>query len=157
MATFVIRMGRPIPADEAFLAWTSRDLGRMIAALRVKTNPIDRHFLLAHIVSETYKNRRDPAARRTCREVAILHLAEFPTLAPSLRQEMGGQIPRVPTFVYLATVLTEDGQFDQAVSVCQVAMSHGLHDGTLGGFEGRIARIRNKAGLRNAPKTETNR
>ena len=134
-----------MPADEAFFAWTSGDLDRMLAALSVKTNPIDRHFLLMGIVGAAYKKRRDPAARRTCLDVGRLHLKEFADIAPSLQQEMGGQLPRVTTFAYLATVLAEDGSFDDAIKVCEAAIGHGLHDGTVSGFAGRIERIRKKA------------
>jgi hypothetical protein len=47
------RLGKWIKADEAFEAWMSADLDRMFRALKVDTNPIDRHLLLQGIVHET--------------------------------------------------------------------------------------------------------
>ena len=47
-------------------------------------------------------------------------------------------------FPYLATVLTEDGHYDEAIEVCRKAINFGLDDGTKSGFAGRIERIRKK-------------
>jgi hypothetical protein len=145
MESYVTRGGTLVKVDEAFLAWTSGDLSRMLRALHLRTNPIDRHFLLMAIVKETYSKREDPSGRRTCLEVGLRHVEEFESIAPSLRVEMGGFLPRVTTFAHVATVLAEDGRLDEAVSVCEKAVQYGLRDGTKGGYPGRIARIRKQA------------
>lgn len=75
---------------------------------------------------------------------ARLHVREFPRLVPALKGDFGGSLPRVPTFQNVATVLAEDGAFEEAISVCLDALAHGLQDGTSSGFEGRISRIRRK-------------
>ena len=141
---YVHREGALRKADEAFEAWTSGDLGRMERAIRRPTNPIDRHFLLLQLCQLTYKHRADPQMRAKFLGYARQHLNEFPSLAPALKRDFGGTLPRVPTFQNLATVLTEDGVFEEAISVCQAALTHGLEDGTRSGFEGRIARIRRR-------------
>ena len=135
-----------IPADEAFEAWSSQDLTRMRAAMPVRTNPIDRHFLLMGIVGQCYVRRTDREMRALFLETARRHVNEFPSIAAPLAQDLG-VLPRVPTFAQLATVLTEDGHFDEAVHVCEAAIRFGLHDGTKGDFAGRIARIRKTQGL----------
>ena len=133
-----------MPADEAFFAWTSGDLDRMVRALAVQTNPVDRHFLLVGIVAASYKKRNSPLARRTCVDVGRMHVAEFPAIAPALRADMGGVLPRVATFAHLATVLAEDGALAEAIAVCEAAMSYGLHDGTKSDYAGRIGRMRKR-------------
>lgn len=127
-----------------FDAWTQGNLDEILSVINEETNPIDRHFLLQRIVKETYSDREDPKMRNLCRRVAQHHLDEFPEIAPALKKDMGGTLPRVSTFQHYATVLTEDGEFERAVEVCQQAMDFGLHDGTKTGFEGRIERIRRK-------------
>ncbi|MFP3441697.1 hypothetical protein R0K18_28600, partial [Pantoea sp. SIMBA_133] len=72
-------------------------------------------------------------------------IQEFPEIKPALAKSLGGILPRVTTFQKYSTLLTEQNSFDRAVEVCEVAISHGLHDGTKGGFEGRIERIKRKA------------
>lgn len=140
--TWILRDGKSVPADEAFFAWTSQDLTRMLSALEVKTNKIDRHFLLMAIVSETYKHRSDPEMAQTCARVAEMHIAEFPQIAGPLKKDMDGVLPRVTTFQHYATLLTEQSKFDRAIEVCETAIRFELHDGTKSGFEGRINRIK---------------
>ena len=60
-------------------------------------------------------------------------------------RELGGVLPRVSTFQHYAAVLAERGEFERAVHVCEAAIAFGLHDGTKGGYEGRIERIKKKA------------
>jgi hypothetical protein len=137
---FTIRAGKSVPVDEAFEAWTSGDLPRMLGALNTKTNPIDRHYLLMGIVEQTYRRRSEPGMADECARIAELHLFEFTNLAALLKQETGF-LPRVTTFQSYATLLTEQGRFDDAIAVCNRALAFGLHDNTQSGFEGRIKRI----------------
>ncbi len=145
MQTFILRNGKSIPADEVFFAWTSGELARMLAARAMQTHPIDRHHLLSGIASTAYAQRERPEMRRLFLETAQQHVAEFATLAPVMAADFGGRLPRVPTFASLATVLAEDGKFEEAIAVCEKALSFGLHDGTKGDFPARIARIRKAA------------
>ena len=137
-----IRGGKFVPTDEVMDAWISRDLNRMLRALALDTNPVDRHFLLLGITRETYRLRSDPTMASECARISEMHLAEFQQLAPALKAEFDGCLPRVPTFQNYATLLTEQGDFAHAVWVCELALSYGLSDGTQSGFKGRIARIR---------------
>jgi hypothetical protein len=141
---YVMRGGRSRPADAAFLAWTSGELWQMLQAVAKPAHPVDRHFLLQCIVSSTYKQRTDPEMRRACREHAELYLAECPKLLPALKREWKGDVYHVSVFEHYATVLTEDGEIDQAVEVCRTAIGYGLHDNTKSGYEGRILRILKK-------------
>lgn len=134
-------MGRWIDADEAFEAWTSDDLPRMLAAKSVPTNPIDRHFLLQGIVRATYRLRSDPVMMRLCIETGRTHLGEFEKIGPALKADFNGTLPQVPSFAWLATALVEEGMADEAVRVCERAANLGLTDGTKGGYVGRAHRI----------------
>ena len=144
MSSYVLRGGQYVQADEVFHAWTSGDLSRMLAALPLPTNAVDRHFLLANIVVLSYKQRHDPAMRKVCLDVGHQHVSEFPWMTVALRESLGGVMPSVPTFRQLATVLAEDGNVDEAIQVCQTAILYGVEDGTKGGFRGRIARLTKK-------------
>jgi len=142
--TFTVRQGKTVPIDDAFRAWTSGNLNEMLKAINIKTNQIDRHFLLQSIVTETYKLRKEEKYKTICIKYSEIHLQEFPSLAPALREDMGGILPRVTTFQHYATILTENGEYEKAIDVCQKAISFGLHDGSQTGYEGRIARIKKK-------------
>lgn len=140
--TYITRLGKTVVADEVFFAWSSGDLQRMLKAMDLKTNPIDRHFLLMGIVSTTYKDRKTRASAEVCERVARIHITEFSTISSALKEDADGTLPRVSTFQNLATLLTEQGRYDEAIQVCSDAMEYGLHDGTQGDFSGRIERIR---------------
>jgi hypothetical protein len=145
-------MGKLVKADAVFAAWTSKDIGVMIAALHTPTTSIDRHFLLQTLVGETFRLRDDPSMRALCREVAETHLREFPTIVDNLTMDFG-ILPRVTTFQNFATLLLEDGEYDRSIDVCRIALQFGLEDGTKGGFEARIARIEKKKRLLAQPPT----
>lgn len=141
---YTTRLGEEVEVDEAFDAWTSGELSKMLKALKKKTNLIDRHFLLMGIVEETYKNRTDMETRDLCKKISEVHIAEFPCIAPALKKETDGELPFVPTFQKYATLLTEDGEFQKAIEVCEAAISFGLRDGTKSGYEGRITKIKKR-------------
>jgi hypothetical protein len=141
---WITRQGREVAPDAVFDAWTSGDLGTMLGVAEHKTNLIDRHFLLLNIVGLTYKGRADSEMRSLCRKFSEMHLAEFDRIAPALKEDMGGVLPRVPTFQHFATVLAEDGENERAIEVCRRAISYGLSDGTQSGYDGRIARIQKR-------------
>lgn len=143
--TFTIRQGKSVAVNEAFKAWTSGDLDLMLKAVDLKTNPIDRHFLLQSIVGATYRLRKDEKYRILCIEYSEKNLEEFPEISPALKEDMGGSFPLVTTFQHYATVLSEANNFDKAIEVCHQALSYGLHDNTQSGFIGRIKRIGKKA------------
>ncbi|WP_412536989.1 hypothetical protein [Marinobacter sp. MIT932201] len=148
---FTMRAGKLVETDAVFDAWTSGDIARMQAALAEKTNLVDRHFLLMSLVDQSYKYRKDdPELEKLCAEISEQHIQEFPEIKPALVKSLDGLLPRVTTFQKYATLLTEQNNFDRAVEVCDIAISHGLHDGTKGGFEGRIERIKRKAAKHSA-------
>jgi len=131
--------------DDAFHAWTSGSLNQMIKASATKTNLINRHFLLLSIVQATYKLRKEEKYKKLCVQFSETHLEEFPNIIPVLRQQdKNGILPSVPTFQHFATILTENGEYNKAISVCEQALEYGLRDNTKSGFEGRIQRIKKK-------------
>ena len=143
--SYVFRKGETVEADESFRAWTSRNLDKMIKASETDTNAIDRHFLLQTIVEETYKRRNDEKYRDLCIQFSEKHLKEFSeTIVSELKEDFNGNLPRVLTFQYYSTLLSELGDFEKAIKVCETAISFGLHDGTKSGFQGRIDRIKKK-------------
>lgn len=141
---FIYRDGKVAPQSELHEAWSSGNLDVMMNALAngAQGHPVDRHFLLMSIVEEAYKQRKvDPIKRLICKRIGQMHVEEFETIRGPLKKEFEGKLPRVTTFQHLATVLTEDGEYDEAVAVCEKAIKYKLEDRTMSGFEGRIKRI----------------
>ena len=142
MTTFITRCGKQLAADEVFEAWTSGDLDRMVQALLLPTHPVDRHFLLMGIVEQSYKLQGLDEMRELCLRVGRLHAAEYPGIAPALREDANGQLPpQVPSFVKLIALLEDEGELEEAARVCEMAIGFGLEDGTKGGYKRRLASI----------------
>lgn len=112
----------------------------MLKVVDVKTIPINRHHLLQTIVNHSYKLRDQDKYRDICLKYAEQHLKEFDEIMPILLKN--DQPTRVSTFQLYSTVLTEIGDFDNAIKVCEKAISYGLKDGTKGCYLGRIERIK---------------
>lgn len=124
----------------------SGDLDQMLFVTWIKPRePIDRHYLLLNIVVLSYKLRAQSHYRDICIQHAKMHVDEMPDLIDAVRAK-GGYALNVHTFQHYATLLAEDGDFQRAIEVCEQAIAYGLKDGTKSGYEGRIERIRKKAG-----------
>jgi hypothetical protein len=133
----------PTAADDAARdAWESGSIHVMQAALALKPGAVQRHFLLQELVQQTYRRRKEPAMAALCRSTAETYLAEFPALYPALVEDWRGAPVVISVFQQLATLLTEQGDYARAIQVCELALAKGLYDGTVSGFEGRIARIK---------------
>jgi len=120
------------------------DLESIIAKLSNEQEPLARHFLFQEIVENAYKHRADDRQRSLFIHYAEMHVDEFDKIVPDLKEKFGDS-PKAITFQYLATILTEDGYFQKAVDICDLALKYGLHDGTKTGYKGRIKRIQRKA------------
>jgi hypothetical protein len=122
---------------------TLRQVKGLVRSLNLKKDPVDRHFCLLETVDLAYSGRANPELAAECARIAEMHLAEFEQIAPALLREFG-LMPHVPTFEKYATLLSEQGDFERAVWVCQLGLYYGLDDRTKSGFNGRIERIRKK-------------
>ena len=111
-----------------FDASTSEDLASMLAVIDQPAKPLDRHFLLMSIIKETYRRRDDPIMRETCRRVGRRHLELLPKFVHPLKRLVGGFMPRVSTFEHLTMILSEDGDYDEAIRVAEMAVALKVFD-----------------------------
>ncbi|AZQ12316.1 hypothetical protein [Shewanella khirikhana] len=94
-----------------------------------------KHQSLLAAINECYKQRKDTA-----------HLGFGAGLADdyarlAIKVLGSGKPLKGVGFMQLATLLNDKGDFNGAIDICRQALDHGLSDGTVTGFEGRIARI----------------
>jgi hypothetical protein len=131
--------------DELYEAtFLSNDIERKIKATEITTkNIMNRILLLQSIVSESYSLRKDEHYLKLCINFSEIYLSEFNKI-PSCYLNVDRQFLTAPVFQNYATVLAEIEQFEKAIKVCEMAISYKLEDGTIGGYEGRIERIKKK-------------
>jgi tetratricopeptide (TPR) repeat protein len=142
--SYYLRDGALVEADERRKALNSGDLDRMLKQLYKKGDPVDTHFIYLQLIGQAYSRRNEPEMRMLFKKLANEHVEKFDPIREQLIKEIG-ILPRVPTFQYLATVYTEDNEYEKAIDVCEKAIAFGLNDGTKGGYQGRIERIKKKA------------
>jgi hypothetical protein len=82
------RFGVRVETDAVFEAWAGVDLGAKRAALRVPTNPVDRHHLLQSLVDQLARQAiKQPDLTEELLVVAELHLHELPRLLAELQRD----------------------------------------------------------------------
>lgn len=142
-------------------------------ALTRSTNAVDTHFTYNQLINLCYRRRSEsPSWLQRCIEYckadialfpefkkayiaaqrkALVHLTARPLNTPQEREtyrqqttgEMGFTL-RVPSFERLAIIYEQQGLYQEAIGVCELARQYRLEDGTKGGFEGRLKRLRKK-------------
>ena len=123
-----------------------KKINSLFNELKTEKDKVKRHFMLMEIVSITYRHREDGALRSLCIKTSEKHLLEFPKIRPFLEKEIGGYLPQIPTFKHYARVLEEQGEFEKAIEVCNMAISLGISDGTKSGYQGTVESIKKRTG-----------
>jgi hypothetical protein len=143
----------PSGENDRHTAWINSlytdNLDEMLNQLYKPGRPLDTHFLYLNITRISYKRRNNPQMRALFKKTATEHISQFGSFVSPLRKlcktSEGSVLPSVKTFQLLATVYTEDGEYEKAIEVCDKAIRLGLHDGTKGDYQARIERIKKKA------------
>lgn len=97
----------------------------------------DEYKAMIAAVAECYKQKQDMEYVNfgVSLSPAFLRLCEKISKDESLLDLKGA------SFMQLATLLNDKGDFDEAIAMCQQAIDYGLTDGTVSGFSGRKSRI----------------
>lgn len=129
---------KPVLDDITFASvdWANVTLQRAAQEYQQATSNAERFNALQNMIGECYKQRKSAQYRDYGAQLAEDYLALHATAS----KEAGAEL-KTPGFLQLATLLNDSQAFDAAINLCQHALALGLSDGTVTGFEGRIARI----------------
>ena len=120
-------------------AWAS-DTFKQLVDLANNTEGKQGQFdAITNVIGHSYKMRKQADYCQYGAKLQQDYLGLFDKLyqqdkSPFVDEKAAGHL-------HLATLLNDVGQFDQAISICQHALTHQLSDGTITGFEGRLVRI----------------
>ncbi|MGI6491493.1 MAG: hypothetical protein ACOX0T_03600 [Pelotomaculum sp.] len=145
----------------------------LIEAIKRKTNNIDLHFTYNQLIDLCYTRiDESPEWLERCIEYCLEDIKIFPDFKKEYLQEERARRSRladspfiddkerktlfeetennafdlqIPSFHRLAIIYENQGKYEEAIDICELAISYGLKDGTQSGYEGRIARLTKKA------------
>ncbi|MCT8988624.1 hypothetical protein [Shewanella phaeophyticola] len=120
--------------------WASDSFKQLVEAANNAGEPQAQHDAVADVVSHCYKMRKQADYCQYGAALKALYLDLFRVFYQQ-HDSSGSDEIKAPAFMQLSTLLNDTGEFDQAISVCQLALEYQLTDGTVTGFEGRISRI----------------
>lgn len=136
-------------------------------------NAVDLHYIYIHLIEFYYRQRHtDGSALNKCIEYCKKDIDLFPLFKKAYINEYIDQIkyvqnffekdyaeykeyerkieaykptiPNIPSFKRLAIIYEKQGKYEEAIKICDLAISNNLADDTKGGFEGRRNRILKK-------------
>jgi hypothetical protein len=129
--------------DSGDLIAMERVLGRLKSLLQ-------RHFLLSALVKKVYSRKDEASYRAKLYDYGQTYFLEFDEMAPILKRHKRhkghaeDKPMEVPVLKWLAITMEEDGKYEEALEICELALKWNLDDGTKTGFQGRIGRIQKK-------------
>lgn len=116
----------------------------LLKALDVEGKHTDRHFTYNELIDLYYKQRDTiPRALNKCIRYCEEDIEWFRKHKQDLIKELG-RMPLIPSFSRLAIIYEKQGKFKKAAGICKKAIGNGLNDGTKGGFEARLERLKKK-------------
>lgn len=109
----------------------------LLESLKYAKNVSDRHHSRQTLTELYYKQERFDDCERYCLDV-ISEAASF------LRHDKAVSSANIPVFKRLAIMYEKQGRYVEAIEISKKALKLKQTDGTKGGYDGRIERLRKK-------------
>lgn len=105
---------------------------------------LDAHYFWQKAAECYYKQRdhRADAIDLTI-EFCLQDIRMFPKYVRLMQKEFGS-IPEITTFQRLAILYEKNGQYKEAIEICNLAIKYGLTDSTKGGYPARLQKLEKK-------------
>ena len=144
---------RPLSYLGAYIGWAVADHDYALADKIIehcdkiydKATPVDKHFYLMGAADCYYKQRESREdALALAEKYHMMDVKLFPQYKGPLIKDMGGILPRIPSFQQLAIMYEKTGRYQDAIDICKLAMNYGLTDTTKSGYAGRLEKLQKK-------------
>lgn len=109
----------------------------LVEAASKEKSAAKKHLILTDLIEVYYKQRSE---KEDALDKCVFYCQKDISLTPNIIKEFN----EIPSFKRLAIILESKEQFNEAISISEQALKYGLSDGTKGGFEGRIAKLKTK-------------
>ena len=144
---------RPLSYLSSYIGWAVADHDYALAdkiiehcdKIYEKATPVDKHFYLMSAADCYYKQRDSREdALALAEKYHLMDVKLFPQYKGLLVKDMGGILPRIPSFQQLAIMYEKAGRYQDAIDICKLAMDYGLTDTTKSGYAGRLEKLQKK-------------
>lgn len=112
-------------------------------------DPIGLHFTYNQLIELYYKQRdKWDNALEKCIDTCWKDINKMDDIIREFKKDQlykdYGSLPRMPSFQRLAIIYEKQGKIEEAITVCDKAITYKLTDKTKGGFEGRKKKLEKK-------------
>ncbi len=122
------------------LDWANETLKSAVSEWQSAQDPEQQLLYLNQAITECYKQRK---SRQYCIYGQSVHHSFLALIQSQVDSFSDKQAKHAGvSFMQLASLSQESGHYEQAISLCEQALTYKLTDGTITGFEGRITRIK---------------
>jgi tetratricopeptide (TPR) repeat protein len=109
----------------------------LLKASELEKNALKKHEILTNLIDVYYK-------QRTEREDALAKCKYYCEKDINLAPKILSHNKEIHSFKRLAIILETEEQYKAAIALSEKALKYGLTDGTKGGYEGRIQKLKTK-------------
>lgn len=109
----------------------------LLKASTQEKDAIKKHNILTTLIDVYYKQRVE---REDALEKCVFYCRKDIQLASKVIEEKKD----IPSFKRLAIILENEAKYAEAIRVSELALKYGVSDGTKGGYEGRIEKLKSK-------------
>jgi hypothetical protein len=109
-----------------------------IEQLLVSSDALERHTLFNNLCENAYSGRLYPSCREVLVAAAQAHITEYPFLLELSDENDYDKLINANSFKRYCMHLSEIGDIQGAIEVCQKALDLHIEDGTTSGYAGRM-------------------
>ena len=140
--------------DTQYISDPKQKEAELLKIERNTNDVISLHFTYNQLIDLYYKQRDEwENALENCKKYCIKSIEHTPKFLSKDKRDheklYDGERaeytpPLIPSFKRLAIIYEKEKRYGDAIEVCKKALRFNLRDGTKGGFEGRIQRLKKK-------------
>ncbi|MBM7071206.1 hypothetical protein JQC92_04005 [Shewanella sp. 202IG2-18] len=141
--TLEVAEPEPVQAEASSvqLDWANTNLTKALELQNTASNAEETYSAITAAISECYKQRKSQQYLIYGYSLASEYEKAFEQYLAYRSENKIESVIKGTAFMQLATLAQDNGNFEQAIEVCNKAIDHELTDGTVTGFAGRIKRI----------------
>lgn len=122
-------------------SWANDTLTQAVKTFISSDDTLEKNRAILGAIANCYQHRSQSELSHFGASLAPHYASFFTQNLDSMTTTASDIHKKGSGFMQMATMLSDEKKFEQAIEICQLALAHKLTDGTQTGFAGRIKRI----------------